>query len=50
MTAVQAESMKGLGGWCGGLFMSASKEFEPEDATGDGGGGQDTEAAGGGES
>ena len=31
MTAVQAESMRGLGGWCGGLFMAASAEFEPDE-------------------
>ena len=36
MTAVQAESMRGLGGWCGGLFMAASKEFEPEEAPANG--------------
>lgn len=36
MTAVQAESMRGLGGWCGALFMAASKEFEPEEAPANG--------------
>lgn len=39
MTAVQAESMRGLGGWCGGLFMAASKEFEPVEESTVGGAG-----------
>ncbi|KAF2159547.1 hypothetical protein M409DRAFT_30023 [Zasmidium cellare ATCC 36951] len=30
MTAVQAESMKGLGGYAGGMFMAASKVLGEE--------------------
>ncbi|KAI4290333.1 MAG: hypothetical protein L6R35_000393 [Caloplaca aegaea] len=30
MTAVQAEYLRGLGGWWGGLFMSASKVLGEE--------------------
>lgn len=31
MTAVQAESIRGLGGWCGSLFVAAGAEFEPRE-------------------
>lgn len=30
MTAVQAESMRGLGGYAGGMFMAASKVMGEE--------------------
>lgn len=30
MTAVQAESMRGLGGYAGGMFMAASKVLGEE--------------------
>ncbi|KAK8216310.1 DASH complex subunit Hsk3 like-domain-containing protein [Phyllosticta capitalensis] len=34
MTAVQAESMRGLGGYCGGMFMAASKVLGEETVNG----------------
>ncbi|KAF2135239.1 uncharacterized protein K452DRAFT_196469, partial [Aplosporella prunicola CBS 121167] len=34
MTAVQAESMRGLGGYCGGMFMAASKVLGEETVSG----------------
>lgn len=33
MTAVQAESMRGLGGYAGGMFMAASKVMGEETAS-----------------
>ncbi|KAH7064898.1 DASH complex subunit Hsk3 like-domain-containing protein [Macrophomina phaseolina] len=36
MTAVQAESMRGLGGYCGGMFMAASKVLGEETVNGGG--------------
>ncbi|KAI9693344.1 MAG: hypothetical protein M1822_005340 [Bathelium mastoideum] len=36
MTAVQAESMRGLGGYAGGMFMAASKVLGEETITGAG--------------
>ncbi|KAB8336983.1 hypothetical protein FH972_021287 [Carpinus fangiana] len=30
VTAIQADSIRGLGGWCGGLFMAASKVLGEE--------------------
>ncbi|KAK4696956.1 hypothetical protein P7C71_g1058, partial [Lecanoromycetidae sp. Uapishka_2] len=38
MTAVQAEYMRGLGGWWGGAFMAASKVLGEETANGAGAG------------
>ncbi|KAF6840160.1 hypothetical protein CMUS01_04054 [Colletotrichum musicola] len=44
MTSVQAESMRGLGAWHGGMFMAASKVLGEEainrDAAAQGKGGQ----------
>ncbi|KAF2083534.1 hypothetical protein K490DRAFT_51424 [Saccharata proteae CBS 121410] len=37
MTAVQAESMRGLGGYSGGMFMAASKVLGEETVSGGGG-------------
>jgi len=34
MTSVQAEAVRGLGGWHGGLFMAASKVLGEETVTG----------------
>ncbi|KAK5175246.1 uncharacterized protein LTR77_000383 [Saxophila tyrrhenica] len=34
MTAVQAEGMRGLGGYCGGMFMAASKVLGEETVSG----------------
>ncbi|EON68766.1 hypothetical protein W97_08024 [Coniosporium apollinis CBS 100218] len=34
MTAVQAESMRGLGGYAGGMFMAASKVLGEETVSG----------------
>ncbi|KAL9125499.1 MAG: hypothetical protein Q9217_005312 [Psora testacea] len=39
MTAVQAEYMRGLGGWWGGCFMAASKILGEETANGTDAGG-----------
>ncbi|MCJ1476119.1 hypothetical protein MMC13_004784 [Lambiella insularis] len=39
MTAVQAEYVRGLGGWMGGLFMASSKILGEETAAGAGVGG-----------
>ncbi|KAL9092806.1 MAG: hypothetical protein Q9165_004224 [Trypethelium subeluteriae] len=39
MTAVQAESVRGLGGYAGGMFMAASKVLGEETVTGAGLGG-----------
>ncbi|KAF2212443.1 hypothetical protein CERZMDRAFT_84781 [Cercospora zeae-maydis SCOH1-5] len=41
MTAVQAEGMRGLGGYAGGMFMAASKVLGEETVQG-GSGNQDT--------
>lgn len=42
MTAVQAEGMRGLGGYAGGMFMAASTVLGEETVSGaDGGQGQD---------
>ncbi|MCJ1363709.1 hypothetical protein MMC16_002818 [Acarospora aff. strigata] len=38
MTAVQAEHVRALGGYCGGLFMAASKVLGEETVGGGGGG------------
>ncbi|SMR53296.1 unnamed protein product [Zymoseptoria tritici ST99CH_3D1] len=38
MTAVQAESMRGLGGYSGGMFMAASKVLGEETVSGGSGG------------
>ncbi|KAF2499230.1 hypothetical protein BU16DRAFT_523734 [Lophium mytilinum] len=38
MTAVQAESMRGLGGYMGGMFMAASKVLGEETVRGGGSG------------
>ncbi|KAF2708225.1 hypothetical protein K504DRAFT_477646 [Pleomassaria siparia CBS 279.74] len=38
MTAVQAQSMRGLGGYSGGMFMAASKVLGEETVKGGGGG------------
>ncbi|KAI9838939.1 MAG: hypothetical protein M1819_004147 [Sarea resinae] len=38
MTAVQAEFIRGLGGWSGGLFMAASKVLGEEVVAGSGAG------------
>ncbi|KAL8925026.1 MAG: hypothetical protein Q9208_003710 [Pyrenodesmia sp. 3 TL-2023] len=48
MTAVQAEYLRGLGGWWGGLFMSASKVLGEEGTVmgGGSGGGGDGEKEG----
>ncbi|CZT15691.1 uncharacterized protein RCC_01523 [Ramularia collo-cygni] len=40
MTAVQAEGMRGLGGYAGGMFMAASKVLGEETVSGNGAGGQ----------
>ncbi|KAK4548318.1 hypothetical protein LTR36_010188 [Oleoguttula mirabilis] len=45
MTAVQAEGMRGLGGYAGGMFMAASKVLGEETASGANGGG--AQSAGG---
>ncbi|MCJ1434388.1 hypothetical protein MMC27_003756 [Xylographa pallens] len=45
MTAVQAEYVRGLGGWMGGLFMASSKVLGEETAVGKGGGGGEGEGA-----
>ncbi|KAF2658447.1 hypothetical protein K491DRAFT_576676, partial [Lophiostoma macrostomum CBS 122681] len=37
MTAVQAQSMRGLGGYAGGMFMAASKVLGEETVKGGGG-------------
>ncbi|KAK8168797.1 DASH complex subunit Hsk3 like-domain-containing protein [Phyllosticta citrichinensis] len=45
MTAVQAESMRGLGGYCGGMFMAASKVLGEETVNGGGSGSNQSEGA-----
>ncbi|KAK7513588.1 DASH complex subunit Hsk3 like-domain-containing protein [Phyllosticta citriasiana] len=45
MTAVQAESMRGLGGYCGGMFMAASKVLGEETVNGGGSGISQSEGA-----
>ncbi|KAK7561814.1 DASH complex subunit Hsk3 like-domain-containing protein [Phyllosticta paracitricarpa] len=45
MTAVQAESMRGLGGYCGGMFMAASKVLGEETVNGGGSGSSQSEGA-----
>ncbi|KAG8629502.1 hypothetical protein KVT40_003367 [Elsinoe batatas] len=48
MTAVQAESMRGLGGYTGGMFMAASKVLGEETfAQAERGGEKDAESRGG---
>ncbi|KAF1996154.1 hypothetical protein P154DRAFT_525737 [Amniculicola lignicola CBS 123094] len=37
MTAIQAQSMRGLGGYSGGMFMAASKVLGEETVKGQGG-------------
>jgi len=43
MTAVQAEYVRGLGGWWGGLFMAASKVLGEEVVTDGAGVGRERE-------
>ncbi|KAF2098045.1 hypothetical protein NA57DRAFT_76842 [Rhizodiscina lignyota] len=43
MTSVQAESMRGLGGYAGGMFMAASKVLGEETIAGSGAAGQTTQ-------
>ncbi|PBP22115.1 hypothetical protein BUE80_DR006949 [Diplocarpon rosae] len=48
MTSVQAESIRGLGAWHGGLFMAASKVLGEETITGTSAGqGQSQRSSGG---
>jgi len=42
MTSVQAESMRGLGGWHGGMFMAAAKVLGEDAPAGQGKGQQQT--------
>ncbi|KAK5115076.1 hypothetical protein LTR62_001773 [Meristemomyces frigidus] len=44
MTAVQAEGMRGLGGYAGGMFMAASKVLGEETVNGAGSGASQTGA------
>ncbi|KAH9845743.1 DASH Hsk3-domain-containing protein [Teratosphaeria destructans] len=44
MTAVQAEGMRGLGGYAGGMFMAASRVLGEETVNGAGASGQGAEA------